>query len=63
VKVGRTSLTIHVDVDAQRFADPREAVRVTEAELVYVAVNEKREPVPVGTPPRIYEEGARGGSS
>ena len=33
VKVGRTSLTIHVDVDAQRFANPREAVRVTEAEL------------------------------
>ena len=63
VKVGRTSLVIHVDVDAQRFTDPREAVRVTEAELVYVAVNEKREPVPVGTPSRMYEEGPRGGSS
>ena len=51
VKVGRTSPTIHVDVDAQRFADPGEIVSVTQAELVYVAINAKREPVPVGAPP------------
>ena len=59
VKVGRTSLTIHVSVESQRFADPREVVPVTEAELVYVAVNEKREPVPVGTPSGQGGEDAR----
>jgi acyl-CoA thioesterase YciA len=62
VKVGRTSITIHVSVEAQRFADPRETVRVTEAELVYVAVNEKRQPVPVGTPTSTLAENARGES-
>jgi acyl-CoA thioesterase YciA len=59
VKVGRTSLTVHVSVESQRFADPREVVPVTEAELVYVAVNENREPVPVGRPLRPGEEDAR----
>ncbi len=51
MKVGRTSVTIHVSVEAQRFTDPREVVPVTEAELVYVAVNKRHEPVPVETPP------------
>lgn len=50
VKVGRTSVTIHVSVEAKRFADPTEVVPVTEAELVYVAVNQRREPVPVKAP-------------
>ncbi len=46
---GRTSITIHVSVEAQRFADPRQVVRVTEAELVYVAVDEAGRPVPLGS--------------
>jgi acyl-CoA thioesterase YciA len=59
VKVGRTSITIHVSVEAQRFAAPREVVAVTEAQLVYVAVDEKRDPVPVGAAPRMGEGSAR----
>jgi acyl-CoA thioesterase YciA len=51
VQVGRSSLRIHVDVEAKRFADPQDVVAVTQADLVYVAINERREPVPVGPPP------------
>lgn len=47
---GRTSITIHVDVEAERFKKPRETVRVTEAELVYVAIDENRRPIPIGSP-------------
>lgn len=44
VKVGRTSITINVEVYAQR--DPAEpiCVKVTEATLTYVAVGEDRKP-------------------
>jgi acyl-CoA thioesterase YciA len=43
-KVGRTSITVDVEVYAQR--DPAEpvCVRVTEARLTYVAVDENRKP-------------------
>lgn len=43
-KVGRTSITVDVEVFAQR--DPAEpvCVRVTEAKLTYVAVDEERKP-------------------
>jgi len=47
VRVGRTSITMHVNVSAERFADPRQIVPVTEATLTYVAVGEDRQPVPV----------------
>lgn len=47
VRVGRTSITVHVNVSAERFTDPRQIVPVTEAELTYVAVDEDRRPVPV----------------
>ena len=47
VRVGRTSITVHVNVSAERFTDPRQIVPVTEAELTYVAVGEDRQPVPV----------------
>jgi acyl-CoA thioesterase YciA len=45
VRVGRTSITIHVDVSAERFTDPRRIVPVTEAELTYVAVDDDRRPI------------------
>ena len=45
IKQGRTSMTIHVAVEAERFTDPRQVVPVTEAELVYVAIDEDRNPV------------------
>ncbi len=43
-KVGRTSITVDVEVFAQR--DPAEpvCVRVTEAKLTYVAVDDNRKP-------------------
>ena len=54
LKVGRTSITVDVEVFAQRRGDGRSlVVRVTEAQLTYVAVNDRREPRAV---PRIVEE-------
>ncbi|HUQ28369.1 MAG TPA: acyl-CoA thioesterase [Usitatibacter sp.] len=45
LKVGRTSITVDVEVFAQRGrSGTREAVKVTEAQLTYVAVDERREP-------------------
>jgi acyl-CoA thioesterase YciA len=46
-RVGRTSLTVRVRVEAERFDDPRNVVPVTEAMLTYVAVDESGQPVPV----------------
>jgi acyl-CoA thioesterase YciA len=47
VRTGRTSITVKVIVEAARARESGEKVRVTEAEVVYVAVDEKRRPVPV----------------
>jgi acyl-CoA thioesterase YciA len=38
VRRGTTSVRVHVDVEAQRNAAPHEIVKVTEAEVVYVAI-------------------------
>jgi acyl-CoA thioesterase YciA len=51
-KVGRTSITVDVEVYAQRGRDGRtDTVKVTEAQLTYVAVDSQRRPrmVPGGT--------------
>lgn len=48
IRVGNTSITIHVDVEAERFGNHGEVVRVTSADLTYVAINEKREKVKIG---------------
>ena len=45
-KIGRTSVTVKVVVEATRAAD-QETVRVTEAEVVFVAVDETWTPVPI----------------
>jgi acyl-CoA thioesterase YciA len=47
VKTGRTSITIRVTVEATRARLPHETVRVTQAEIVYVAVDEAGQPVPI----------------
>ncbi len=47
-KVGNTSITIKVIVEAERFGSHGQSVRVTEAEVVYVAVNQNREKVKIG---------------
>ncbi len=48
VKVGGTSITIHVEVEAERFGNQGQKVKVTEAEVVYVAINQFREKVRIG---------------
>jgi acyl-CoA thioesterase YciA len=47
VKVGRTSVTVFVEVYAQRNRLVDEVVKVTEATLTYVATNEDRQPRPM----------------
>lgn len=47
VRIGRTSITIKVLVEADRVTHPGGCARVTEAEVVYVAVDENRRPTPV----------------
>ena len=44
VKVGRTSITVSVEVYAQRNPEKEECVKVTEAMLTYVAVDSDRKP-------------------
>ncbi len=48
VKLGNTSITIKVIVEAERFGSHGQTVRVTEAEVIYVAINQYREKVKVG---------------
>lgn len=48
MKTGRTSMTIEVKVEAQRFSNPRVIVPVTEAVIVYVSVDDDGRPVEVG---------------
>jgi len=47
VRVGRTSVTVQVDVIAQRRADPSQEVEVTTAGVTFVAVDDDRRPVPI----------------
>jgi acyl-CoA thioesterase YciA len=49
LRVGSTSITIHVVVEAERFGSQgRQKVKVTEAEVTYVAINQFREKVKIG---------------
>jgi acyl-CoA thioesterase YciA len=47
VKVGRTSITVDVEVWVQRGIPEEVTVKVTEATLTYVAVDNERRPRPV----------------
>jgi acyl-CoA thioesterase YciA len=47
VREGKSSLTIEVAVEAERFGRPAQRVRVTEAEVVYVAVDESGRAIPI----------------
>lgn len=40
LRVGNTSITVHVDVEAARFETPGVRVKVTEAEVTFVAIDE-----------------------
>lgn len=45
LNVGRSSITIHVEVEAERFGNKGQKVRVTSADITFVAIDEKREKV------------------
>lgn len=47
VKVGRTSVTVSVEVYAQRNPTNPECVKVTEATLTYVALDDQNRPVAI----------------
>ena len=49
VRIGRTSITVEVEVEAERLgeAGTKEIVKVTEAEVIYVAVGQDGQPVPI----------------
>jgi len=56
IGIGRTSITVKVVVEADRVNDPGCRVRVTEAEVVYVAVDDNRRPIPIeSTSPPLAE--------
>jgi acyl-CoA thioesterase YciA len=46
-RIGRTSITVKVEVYAERFSDQGNYVKVTEASLTYVAIDEQGRPRPV----------------
>jgi acyl-CoA thioesterase YciA len=48
IKLGNTSITVRVIVESERFGSHGQSVRVTEAEVVYVAINQYREKVKIG---------------
>lgn len=47
-KTGRTSVTTRVTVEAERPGPHAAKVKVTEAEVVYVQVDDKNRPIPLG---------------
>ena len=47
VRVGNTSITVKVEVFAERFRHQGEFVKVTEATLTYVAIDEQGKPRPI----------------
>ena len=47
VRIGNTSITIRVTVEAERVGLSTERVRVTEAEVVYVAVDSHRQKIKI----------------
>ena len=47
VREGKTSITIRVEVEAERSKEPGRFVKVTEAEVIFVAVDEAGNPIPV----------------
>lgn len=46
-RIGRTSITVHVTVNADRFQHPGVTVKVTEADVVFVAIDDDCNPVPI----------------
>ena len=54
MRIGRTSITVRVSVEAERWGAGRgERVKVTEAEVVLVAVDDTGRPVPIRPEPTM----------
>jgi acyl-CoA thioesterase YciA len=49
VRVGRTSITVKVTVEAERRTGEEKVVKVTEAEVIYVQVDENNRPIPIAS--------------
>ncbi len=47
LKIGTTSITVRVTVQAHRGVNPHQSVLVTQAEVVYVTIDPAGKPVPV----------------
>jgi acyl-CoA thioesterase YciA len=47
LRIGTTSITVKVVVEANRYNDPQQKVLVTEAQVVYVNVGDDRRPKPI----------------
>jgi acyl-CoA thioesterase YciA len=47
IREGTTSVTVQVSVEAVRSKEPSRNVKVTEAEVIYVAVDEAGKPIPL----------------
>jgi len=47
VRIGRTSITVKVEVYAERFRAQGQYVKVTEASLTYVAIDDQGRPRPI----------------
>ncbi|HLA10029.1 MAG TPA: hotdog domain-containing protein [Pyrinomonadaceae bacterium] len=50
LRVGTTSITVRVVVEAERLVNAAERIRVTEAEVVYVAVDENQRKTKIHKP-------------
>ncbi len=46
-RIGRTSIEVRVTVSADRFEEPGRTIKVTQAEVVFVAVDEAGKPKPI----------------
>ncbi len=49
VRLGRTSVTVTVEVFAERFRAQGEYIKVTEATFTYVAIDDNGRPRPIAT--------------
>src|SRR5262245_13947867 len=59
LRVGTSSVTVRVTVEARRAKSPHEAVRVTQADVAYVAIDDAGNPTPVHPEPEIAALPAR----
>lgn len=51
IREGRTSVTVRCHVEAERLREPGVHVRVMDAEIIYVSVDDARRPVPLRDAP------------